>query len=217
MKNIVFRPVIIAVVVFGLASSALAESVPSFELDYAKEKATHVIVVGADGAVLESWRGDFAKGDKLPFKAGKKPIEVVNPFPKEPRDPKVASVTGNRRVLFLIRAKPSDPWTPAGYLLPEERFATVWIEEGHCFAVYQFRNPGQGAKMHPLYMDERRLKKEVLGGEQKAKVPFRRRVGADDAFNDEVRKKWEAELRRQFLVPHRESGRSSIVLIVGQQ
>jgi hypothetical protein len=130
-------------------------------LGYAKEKATHVVVVDASGAVLESWRGDLAKGDKLPFKASEKPTEVVNPSPGQPRDPKVVSVTGNRRVLFLIRGKDGETFTPVSFPNPEERLATVWIEQGQCFAIYQFKNPG-GARMHPVYMDERRLKDEVL-------------------------------------------------------
>ncbi len=154
---------LVLAMLLGLASSAWAEAVPSFSLVYAQRNATHVVVVDANGVVLESWRGDLVKGDTVPFRATKKPLEVVNPFPKEPRDPKVDSVTGKRRVLFLVREKSSDSWTPCGFLLPEERFATVWVEDGQCFAVYQFTNPGTGAKMHPLYMGEQRLKEEVLG------------------------------------------------------
>jgi hypothetical protein len=162
------RCFLVPVVVLGLTSFAWAEEVPSFSLDYAKGKATHIVVVDSDGVVLESWRGDLAKGDTVPFKADEKPLKVVNPFPKELRDPKVESVTGKRRVLFLIRGKPADSWTPAGFLLPEERFATVWVEDGQCFAIYQFTNPGSGANMHPLYLGEQRLKEEVLGGKKKA-------------------------------------------------
>ena len=163
---------VVGIALVALVASARAESVPSFSLDYADEYATHVIVVNADGVVLESWRGDLAKGDKLPYKADKKPLEVVNPFPREPRDPDVASVTGDRRVLFLIRKKQGDAWIPAGYLKPEEQFATVWIEKGQCFAVYQFINPGRGAMMHPLYIDEQRLKEKVLTPKELEAVPL---------------------------------------------
>jgi hypothetical protein len=156
------RCVRVSVVMLALACPALAEEVPSFSLGYAKQKATHIVVVDSDGTVLESWRGDLVKGAKVPFKAGKAPLRVVNPFPREPRDPKVESVTGKRRVLFLIRTKTPDSWRPAGFLRPEERFATVWVEEGQCFAIYQFTNPGSGAQMLPLYMAEQRLKDEVV-------------------------------------------------------
>ncbi len=139
-----------------------AESVPSFALDYANEHATHVVVVRADGTVLESWRGDLSTGDKLPFKSSGEKLQVVNPLPRLTPEPSVKSVTGQRRVLFLIRKKPTDRWTFAGSLSAEERFGTVWIEDGQCFAQYQFMNPGNGAKMHPLYIDERRLKKELV-------------------------------------------------------
>ena len=170
----------IFLVTLGLARSAWAETVPSFALEYAKREATHIVVVDSEGGVLESWRGDLAKGAVVPFQATKEPIPVVCPFPREPHEPNVESVTGKRRVLFLIRGKTAASWTPAGYLLPEARFATVWIEKGRCFAVYQFENPGRGALMHPLYMDEQRLKEEATGGkgvDQTAKasldrVPF---------------------------------------------
>jgi hypothetical protein len=164
MRKALFRALVGAVAVVGLTPPAQAELVPSFDLSYAKQKATHVVVVDGDGVVLEVWRGDLAKGDKLPFKAGEKPINVVNPLPGEPGDPKVAAVTGSRRVLFLTRGRNGEAWTPASFPKPELRLATVWIEEGHCFAIYQFRNPGAGAQMHPLYMEEQGLKDEVLAG-----------------------------------------------------
>lgn len=165
-----FSPrLLVTVMALGLTASARAESVPSFSLDYAAEKATHIVVVDPDGVVLESWRGDLPKGARVPFTAGRKPLPVVNPFPKEPRVPDVGSVTGQRRVLFLIRGRAADSWTPAGFLLPEERFATVWVEAGQCFAIYQFTNPGSGARMHPLYLGEQRLKEEVSGGEGKVR------------------------------------------------
>jgi hypothetical protein len=140
-----------------------AESVPEFSLDHASANATHIVVVDASGTVSESWRGDLGKGERIPFAAAKEPLKVNEPRPRLPPDerPVVKEVSGKRRVLFLKRAKGETKWTPVGFLKEEEQFATVWIEKGECFAIYQFMNPGNGAQMLPLYMNEEQLRKTV--------------------------------------------------------
>ncbi|MCI0357767.1 MAG: hypothetical protein L0211_04675 [Planctomycetaceae bacterium] len=58
----------------GLMTAADAARIElAFDLVYASEKATHVVVVDETGTVLESWRGGLVAGDKVPFTAGKDP------------------------------------------------------------------------------------------------------------------------------------------------
>lgn len=164
------RHALLASLLLAPASAAVAESVPEFSLDYAKEKATHIVVVGKDGKVLESWRGNLKPGATLPFKAADKPLAVVEVA--RLLESKVKEVTGERRVLFLIKGgggrgfdrRPVN-WLPAGYLKPEISLATVWVEQDECFAIYQWMNPGNGAHLHPLNMTEQRLRKEVTPDE----------------------------------------------------
>ena len=155
-----------AVLLSLLAGVARAESVPEFSLGYANEKANTIVVVDESGVVLESWRGLLKPGDKLHHKANEKPIAVVE-VPKI-IESKIKEVTGQRRVLFLIRTgggrgldRGPVGYAPAGYLKPNISLATVWVEKGECFAIYQWINPGPGAHLHPLNMSEERLKKEV--------------------------------------------------------
>jgi hypothetical protein len=168
------RPLVSIAVLLALAGDARAESVPEFSLDYAKEKATHIVVVGKDGKVLESWRGNLKPGEALPFKAAEKPLAVVEVAGL--LESKVKAVMGERRVLFLIKDgggrgfdRRPVTWLPAGYLKPEISLATVWIEEGECFAIYQWMNPGDGAHLHPLNMTEERLRREVTPDETEPK------------------------------------------------
>ena len=162
------RPAILCVLVLliPLAGTLRAENVPSFSLDYANEKATHIVVVDEAGLVLESWRGDLKAGARLHYKASDKALPVVE-VPKL-LESKIKEVTGKRRVLFLIRTgggrgldRAPLSYSPAGYLKPDISLATVWVEKGECFAIYQWINPGPGAHLHPLNMTEERLKKEV--------------------------------------------------------
>jgi hypothetical protein len=160
------RPILAALVVFCLARTAASESVAEFSLDYAREKSTDIVVVDAEGKVLESWRGKLNVGEKLPFKADKKPQAVI----EVPRllESKIKEVTGQRRVLFLKFVPPGrgfdlapPHYRPVSSLKDDISLATVWIEKGECFAIYQHINPGPGAFMHPLSLDEKRLKKDV--------------------------------------------------------
>lgn len=145
----------------ALLSSASAELVPSFSFEHASANATHVVVVDAAGNVLESWRGTLAPGEKIDGMPAGKPENVVNSFPGDSRDPAIAAVTGNRRVLFLTRSEDGKSWIAASEPEPDPRLATVWIEQDQCFAVYQLHNPGSGAQMLPLHLDEATLKARV--------------------------------------------------------
>lgn len=161
------RTLPLSLVVF-LPAIAQAESVPAFELPYALEKATHIVVVDRGGKIVESWRGDLKAGGELPFKAADKPQAVVEI--RGLLESKVKQVTGQRRVLFLIKdgggrgldRRPTS-FIPAGFLKPEIELATVWIEEEECFAIYQWSNPGLGAHLHPLILTEKKLRMQVVG------------------------------------------------------
>jgi len=149
-----------------LADFAAAESVPEFNLDYAKEKANTIVVVDETGLVLESWLGTLKPESKLHYKADEKPRPVVEvPMILES---KIKEVSGKRRILFLIRTgggrgldRSPIGYAPASFLKPDISLATVWVEKGECFAIYQWRNPGPGAHLHPLNMTEEQLKKAV--------------------------------------------------------
>lgn len=169
-----YRAQTIGLVLLGIAASARAETVPAFSLDYALEKATHIVVVDVAGTVVESWKGNLKTGRELPFKAAEKPQAVV--MVPDILESKVKEVTGKRRVLFLIQdgggrgfdRRPVS-FIPAGYLKADISLATVWIENGECFAIYQWINPGPGAHLHPLNMTEERLRKEVASAGAKTK------------------------------------------------
>jgi hypothetical protein len=45
-----------------LAGTALAESVPEFSLEYARNESTDIVVVDAKGKVLETWRESSRRG-----------------------------------------------------------------------------------------------------------------------------------------------------------
>jgi hypothetical protein len=163
MKTKSLKSLCAAALAVGLIGGPVrAELSPSFDLGYSAKHATHIVVVNGKGAILESWRGDLAAGKRVPFLAKQEAIKVDYhvDYPVEPFED-VKSVTGNRRVLFLIRSKSPETWIPANVNEPDMSLATVWIEQGQGFAIYQFRNPGPGAKMHPLYLDEAALKKQT--------------------------------------------------------
>jgi hypothetical protein len=161
MAPFVSQPMIAGFAWLALLSSASAELVPSFSLDYSLANATHIVVIDAEARVVECWRGTLAPGEKIDGAPVGRPENVVNPFPRDAREPAVLAVTGNRRVLFLARSKDGASWIAASEPEHDPRLATVWIEKAQCFAVYQFRNPGSGAQVLPLDLDEATLKARV--------------------------------------------------------
>ena len=155
-----------ACIALGLfASPVHAEWWPSFDVGSSSQLATHIVVVDGKGVVLESWRGDLKKGDQLPFPKGEKPIKVhyheFYPTVALPGVKDVKHVTGNHRVLFLMRSKAEKGWTPANINQPDIQLATVWIEDDKAFAIYQPQNPGPKSQMHPLYVTKSGLKKQI--------------------------------------------------------
>lgn len=160
MKPVFLRSL---VVVAALPAAAWAEIAPQFQLAYANQQATDVVVVDGRGTILETWRGDLVKGEKLPYESDGKNRKVVTFVPGIGPASEVDSVSGDRRVLFLIRPEPGGCWKFAGYLSSAEQLGTVWIEKDQCFAIYQLLIPGDTG-MHPLEIDERRLKTKVTRG-----------------------------------------------------
>lgn len=147
-----------------LPGSLKAELWPSFDLGYSAEHATHIVVVDRKGKILESLRGDLPVGEKLPLAGNPKPIPVDYDldFPVEIKgQEEVKTVTGNRRVMFLIQGKDRKAFAPANVNEPDFQLATVWIEAGQSFAIYQIRNPGTKSNMHPLFLSEAQLKTQI--------------------------------------------------------
>lgn len=152
--------------------AALGEILPSFRLDTCGWHATHVVVVTEggkiDGAVqvLESWKGDLRKGDRLTLPELASIERAISPGWARRVDPTLPPhVTGSRMVLFLKRRPlKRDPskgsWTPADYT-KEMRVSVAWIEQGRVYAYVQEINPGP-SRLVSLRMTEEALREELL-------------------------------------------------------
>jgi hypothetical protein len=154
-----------------LASGAIG---PSFDLDGCCWKATHVVVVTEgkqlDGAikVLESWKGDLRKGDRLTLPALAKfapPEKRTIVFWGGRAANQPGAVTGQRMILFLRRkAEQGDP--TKGSLLPaaptwkQMDVSVVWVEQGQAYAFLQFINPGP-TRLSPLGLTEEKIRDRV--------------------------------------------------------
>lgn len=169
-----------ALAILSFAPAALAWSHPTFLLDPCTWNATHVVVVTEgdkiDGVVtvLESWKGDLKKGEKLTVPglaefASKENRAIGGNF-DHPSENHPSHISCSRIVVFLIRekkngaaGKSSDTtWKPAatwGGLKPMQMSA-AWIEEGKVYAFF-----GE-YKLSPAGMTEREMKTkadQILG------------------------------------------------------
>lgn len=148
-----------------VATALHAEILPSFVLDLAAAKATHIVVVTEgreiDGKVfvLESWRGDLRNRDMLTlpelaaFKS-KESRRVTNGLWVNKKEAPVF-VTGDRMVLFLVRN--GDKWEGAGHDL---RTSVVWIDADKAYALQQWFDPGP-LEVGAIEMSERELKEKI--------------------------------------------------------
>ena len=152
MKTICLPLAVLAL--FGPAGRASAGiTPPSFDLDFCAWCAERIVVVTEgdkiDGAVevLESWKGDCKKGDRLtvPELAAYAPekMRAVSKNLFRPAEVVPATVSGSRVVLFLKRTEekiagvgPGRPvWVPVrGLWQPEMRESAAWVEAGKVFA-----------------------------------------------------------------------------------
>jgi hypothetical protein len=172
-------------VVLGLlvcTTDATAAIQPSFHLDACSWDATHVVVVSegdkidGDVEVLESWKGDLKKGDRITipalavFAPEKERVISKRLFERDNGKGLPPSVTCSRMVLFLIRkqekpegGKPAKTtWLPAAGEWGGFMVSTAWIEGGQVYAFAQQFNPGP-SELISWDMDERRLKRHVDG------------------------------------------------------
>ena len=166
-------------VVTAVPDRAHGLQAPSFDLDKCSWTASHIVVVtegdkiDGDVEVLESWKGDLKKGDKLiiPELAAFAPEKerVVSPWllrdKLAPGD--ATHVTCSRIILFLVKngekkgaVQPARiKWGAAG--MWQEMYASmVWIEKGQAYAFAQEMNPG-GCLLHPWRKTEREVKHRV--------------------------------------------------------
>jgi hypothetical protein len=157
------RPVEVLLSVLIVAASpsgAFAIILPSFGLDDCAWDASHIVVVTKgdriDSAVevLESWKGDLKKGDRLtiPELAAFAPEKIRLIFPRWHEERAVdlpKHVTCSRMVLFLVKkqekvaagAPAKTVWAPASSW-DEMKVSMMWIEKGKAYAFAQQMNPG---------------------------------------------------------------------------
>jgi hypothetical protein len=160
-----------ALAVLALAAAGIG---PSFDEDGCAWDATHVVVVteGAaiDGAVevLESWKGDLKRGDRLTVpelaRFARRKARAVGKLDDGGDDDRPARVTGARMALFLIRARPGAPgtpvWRPANLAWGKMEVSVAWFERGKAYAVFQQFNPAP-SEILSLQMTEAQLKGRV--------------------------------------------------------
>jgi hypothetical protein len=137
----------------AVPAAARAEIQPSFSSGRCETAATHVVVADNTGKVLESWRGDLKPGDLLPIKEFYLPGPAeVGTFERKEGTPE--KVSGKRYVLFLIRGMPVynrghavGSWAPAHWV-GDFNVSVLSVEDGHAFALEQWRNPGPQEMTH---------------------------------------------------------------------
>ncbi len=154
------------VLALAAPGAARAGSLPSFDARDCTNRASHIVVVNDKGAVLESWRGDLAPGDRVPLDAFDVALEheIKPPFGEKLKD-KPKKVTGKRLVVFLKRGgsrfgngQEIGSWGAAngfGWF----NASMAWIEDGQAFGLVQWINPGPQVMSHVGTEDD--LKKHV--------------------------------------------------------
>jgi hypothetical protein len=160
------------------ATESFARSQPPFRFDAAVWEATHIVVVTEgekiDGVVevLESWKGDLRKGERITvpalaaFASAKMRVIWKRRCREDTGPP--AAVTCSRMVLFLIRQQDKadggrpgkTTWLPANLWWKEIRIAPAWIEADHVFAFAQQLHPGP-SRLVSWGMNECGLKSRV--------------------------------------------------------
>jgi hypothetical protein len=180
---------ILFLTLLGFASDAHSAMRHPFSLSSRTWNATHIVVVTEgdkiDGVVeiLESWKGDLKKGDRLTIPAlawfASRPARKINldDDQSEPKPGDPTHVSCSRMVLFLIREHQkgqgnaaNDPtWIgstdsdspPTWRRSQEALFISVaWIEAGRVFAMRQFINPGP-VEIFDWSLTEREMRREV--------------------------------------------------------
>ena len=172
--NTIRLPLALLVVFASAGHASAGFPPPPFQLDYCAWCAERIVVVSEgdkfDGVVevLESWKGDLKKGDRLtvPELAAYAPekMRAVSRHQLRPAEVVPPSVTGSRVVLFLMRTEqkhagvgPGRPvWVPVGGLFePEIRESMAWVEAEKVFAF------DSDFGLTSLGMTERQFKQKV--------------------------------------------------------
>jgi len=166
-----FTGVILGIVLCA-SLTAPAAIEPSFDTDECIEAATDIVVASqassGELSILEVWKGDLKKGDKLTLShLPAAPLPALSHFPAVAFD---KSLDGKRIVMFL---KPSsdaalhDKYTGATMLVWEGKIgdetptSAVWIDGSCAYAFIQVMNPGDSLPI-AIPMTERQLKGRTL-------------------------------------------------------
>lgn len=150
------------VVTLFLCHDSFADIGPSFMLDHCTWHASDIVVATQDAAadgtltVLDTWKGSLKKGDNLTIPELKGyASEVSKPFLGD-KEPPTKAVTGQRMILFLVRAtrtseaasrprstptEPEPQWESAS-IFSEMNVSVVWVEQGQVYNFSQVINPG---------------------------------------------------------------------------
>jgi hypothetical protein len=171
----VWQALVAVFIASGVPSTAEAIIRPSFSLDSCTWEASHIVVVTEgdkiDGVieVLECWKGDLNKGDRLnvPELAEFAPKDKRKVSPRLLADDKTGlptHVTCQRMVLFLVKKQaPDQPakvvWGPVG-MWKQMKVSAAWIEKGRVFAFAQQINPGPSLLI-PWDMAERAFRSRI--------------------------------------------------------
>src|SRR5579883_900433 len=158
-------PVLTIALVVAAGTASACKEMPSFGLDWINWQATHVVLARVDGntdklEVLESWRGDLARGTRVPIERLSAAATSDYLAVQVAGHPTHRELRGERAVFFL--QKQGDRLIPVGWLITSH----VWIEEGKVYANYV--NSISGAT--ELELDETQLHATVVtAGDLKAR------------------------------------------------
>lgn len=177
------------------SASASAGIRPSFNEDHCTWNATHILVVtegdkiDGDVEVLESWKGDMKKGDRITipelavFAAEKE--RAVNYMFIEKTPGLAARVTCSRMVLFLTKREKKAAGGQRGQVVWEPaaewggvKVSTAWVEAGRVYAFAQQINPGP-SELISWGITERELHTGVEGVLQTRAVLSKALAGPD--------------------------------------
>jgi hypothetical protein len=165
-----WRSALPVLVLVSWAPTASAYPVPPFCLDDCSRNATHVVVV-TEGAcidghieVLESWRGNLRRGDRLHLPglavfADRDLRTIAEPEPGEP-----IHVTGSRMVVFLRwRPERTDPtkgaWAAARFT--GMGGSVAWVERGEAYTCPPLFDPTRPYELARLGMTEKAMRQRV--------------------------------------------------------
>ncbi len=157
------RLIVCFFVLFVMGTQAEAGERPSFRQRYSAWHATDIVVVNANGVVLETWKGELQPDTHIPLAEMALPQSPsVSYRLTSKKKGQHEAVSGDRMVLFLIRKETSEDkveWKPA-VRFGDMKVSVAWIEDTHAYAFVQRKNTGP-TELVPLNQAEEKLKQTV--------------------------------------------------------